>query len=180
MSIFQFCNDCYYEYLNAPSRWTPTAQTVSAIAASAAVYVAWKNLGGLKRTQSLQAQMSLISLENEVRKNYIQLKVSIQKYTDESTKNPSPPTLTMTSLEKINAFELYVATADKLAALLSSEFLKGQFIGRDWESEYSEIFKKVLEYHSGEDSIIPGKSQMINNITILLKEWEDKKKKQKK
>ncbi|HRZ32507.1 MAG TPA: hypothetical protein P5335_09230 [Flavobacterium sp.] len=168
--MFQYCHECINEYINAPSWITPIAQSITALVAIFALSVAWKNLRGLKRTQSLQAQMNLISLENEVRKNYLMLKIANQKYSEE-TQISNSKNILMLSIEKTNAFELYVSTADKLAALIASEFLTGQFEKRNWKDEYLAIFKKVKEYHQGEDSIIPGKDQMINNINKLLIEW---------
>jgi hypothetical protein len=171
MTIFQFCDECINTYTNAPSWITPIAQSLSAIAAIIAFVIAWRNLRGLKNTQSLQAQMSLINLENEVRKNYLTLKIADQKYIDE-TKIQNSDKLVITGIEKANAFELYVSTADKLAALICSDFLTGQFNNRNWKNEYSDIFKKVKEYYEGDETIIPGKSQMINNVKKILDEWQ--------
>lgn len=168
--MFQFCQECYNEYKNAPSWIGLLLQFVSAAVAAFALYIAWKNLRGLKRTQSLQAQMNLIQLENDVRKNYLQLKVANQKYVDETLK-PTPQNLPMLSLEKSNAFQLYVSTADKLAALIRAKFLFGQFEGRNWKEEYIAFFKQAQEIHQTDDTFIIGKAEMIRNIDKLLTEW---------
>lgn len=168
--MFQFCQECYNEYKNAPSWIGLLLQFFSAAVAAFALYVAWKNLRGLKRTQSLQAQMNLIQLENDVRKNYLQLKIANQKYVDE-TQKPNPQNLPMLSLEKSNAFQLYVTTADKLAALIRAKFLIGQFEGRNWKEEYDAFFKQVQEIHQTDDAFIIGKAEMIRNINNLLSEW---------
>ncbi len=168
--MFQFCNECINHYTNAPSWITPLAQSISAFAAIFVFFVAWKNLRGLKRAQSLQAQMNLINLENDIVINYTKWKLAYYNYTSE-TEKANPEKLQLVIIEKSSAFEVYVSSADKLAALIGSDFLIGQFENRDWQNEYSVIFKKVQQIHLTEDSIIPGKDQMIRNINQLLTMW---------
>jgi hypothetical protein len=153
----------YNEYINA--------QTISIIIAGWALWVAWRNLKGLCRTQSLQAQMGLIQLENEVRKNHSQFKLAFRKYDDEYQKEQDSKHLQMMNIEQTNAFELYVSTADKLAALIDSKFVTEQFHKRNWKDEYSAIFKEVQEYYQADGTIISGKEYMINNINKLLTSW---------
>jgi len=161
--MFEFYRDC--TFMSSSSWITPLAQTISAIAASFAFIIAVKNLGGTKKTQSLQAQMNLITLENEVRKNCI-------LYKDAASELSIPQKdMRLIFEKKINAFEIYLSSADKLAALINAEYLNSQFPERNWESEYREIFVKVVDYHKGEDTIIPGKNEMIRNIVLLLDKW---------
>jgi hypothetical protein len=165
--MIQFCDECYQEFINSPSWLTPAAQWTSAIVAGIALYVAYKNLGGVRRSQALQGQMNLITLENEMRKNLILYKQSLDDYAKATIANADE-----LSKKRVNAFELYVTSADKIAALINSDFLYEQFPDRDWDAEYKEIFKKVIAYHEGEDNIIPGKSEMIRNIKMTIGKWE--------
>jgi len=164
--MIQFCEECYQEVINAPSWVTPLAQSVTALAAVWALRFAWKNLRGLNRAQSFQAQMNLISLENEVRKNLIHYKIVCEDYAKADLQH-----IDLLVIKKLNAFELYVSSADKLAALINAKFLSEQFPDRDWKLEYKDIFKSVVTYHEGEKTIIPGKAQMIRNINALLLYW---------
>ena len=167
--MFEFYNDCIFEQLSAPTWVTPMAQTISAIVAAFALFVAWNNLRGLKRTQTFQAQTSLIILENQVRNNLANLKLLDFKW--KKAGDDKNEDFNLLTVERLNAFELYVSSADKLAALINSEYLTGQFEKRNWETEYLEIFSKVIEYHKNEDSIIPGKDKMVGNISSLLSNW---------
>jgi hypothetical protein len=146
-------------------------QIISMMIAGGALFVAWHNLRGLWRAQSLQAQMGLIQLENEVRKHHSQFKIAFQKYNDEYQEEHDSVRLQMMSIEQINAFELYVSTADKLAALIDSKFVTEQFHKRNWKDEYFAIFKEVQEYYQSDDTIFFGKEHMINNINKLLASW---------
>jgi hypothetical protein len=163
--MFEFYRDC--TFANSGSWITPIAQSISAIAALLAFYIAVRNLGGTKNTQKLQAQMNLISLENEVIKNLIIYKKALSDY--------STPIKGVNMSEiyerKINAFELYISSADKLAALINAEYLKKQFPKRNWENEYKKTFVKVVEYHKDEDSTNPNEDDMIQNINSLLESW---------
>jgi hypothetical protein len=152
------------EYINA--------QTISLIIAGFALLVAWHNLKGLWRTQTLQAQMGLIQLENEMRKNHSQFKIAFQRYVDEYQKKQDFTHLQMIHIERTNAFELYISTADKLAALINSKFLTGQFHRRNWKNEYFSIFEEVKKCYQSDDTIISGKKHIINNINKLLTSWE--------
>lgn len=169
--MFQFFGKYYQEFAAAPSWITQIAQLTSTIVAGFALYIACKNLGGIKRSQALQGQMNLISLENEMRKNSIQYKISLDEYSKAELKDAES-----FGLKRINAFELYVTSADKLAALINADFLNEQFPNRDWETEYREIFHSVISFFEGEDIFVPGKSEMIRNIDKLLKKWDGKKK----
>ena len=165
--MIQFCNECYQEFLNSPSWLTPTAQWTSVIVASIALYIAYKNLGGVRRSQALQGQMNLITLENEMRKNLILYKQSLDDYAKAELGNVDE-----FAKKRVNTFELYLTSADKLAALINSDFIYEQFPDRNWEAEYKEIFKKVISFHESEDIIIPGKSEMIRNIKKVIAKWD--------
>jgi hypothetical protein len=169
--MFQFFGEYYQEFINAPSWLTPAAQWTTAIVAGTALYVAWQNLGGVKRSQALQGQMNLISIENGVRKNLVQYRVSLEEYAKAGLTNADEFVK-----KRINAFEIYVTSADKLAALINADYLNEQFPKRDWEEEYKEIFQQVISSYQGEDMFIPGKSQMIRNIVKLVNKWNKNKK----
>jgi hypothetical protein len=148
------------------------APFMSVIVAAMALGVAWKNLRGLRRSQTLQAQMNLISMENEIRKNHIHYKVAIEEYYNATNiQEISIQEISNLVSKKTNAFENYMTSADKLAALINAKYLHDQFPGRDWKKEYHDIFQKVKKYHEGEDSIIPGKEYMVRNIDETLKRW---------
>jgi hypothetical protein len=160
--------------------WTVFAPVMSAVAAMLALYVAWINLRRLQNGQTLQAQMNLISLENEIRKNHIQYKVAVEEYTAAADKVAAKATVNeeyyATVLrnfadKKTNAFELYITSADRLAASINADYLHTQFPGRDWKKEYSEIFKRAKEYHLDYVTIIPRKEYMMRNIDETLKKW---------
>jgi hypothetical protein len=164
--MIQFCKECYQEVINAPSWITPLAQSVTALAAVIALVVALKNLKGLKRNHTLQAQMNLISLENEIRKNLMKYKIILDEY--------SKADLTRIDgimTERLNAFELFVSSADKLAALIIADYVKIQFPERDWQNEYRDFFNRVKRYHTSEDTIIPEKDKMMLNVDLLLTKW---------
>jgi hypothetical protein len=142
---------------------------LSVIVAAMALVVAWKNLRGLQRSQTLQAQMNLIAMENEVIKNHIQYKTAIEEFYNAASINMQ--CISNFGINKTNVFEIYVTSADKLAALINADYLHNQFPGRDWKKEYHDIFQKVKKYHQGEDAIIPGKEYMVRNIDETLKKW---------
>jgi hypothetical protein len=146
---------------------TPITQLTNAIVAAIALFVAWKNLRGLKRSQTLQAQMNLISLENEVRKNHIQYKAAVK----ECSNVTNGQDISNLVNRKTNAFEIYITSADRLAALINADYLHDQFPGRDWKKEYNDIFQKVKTYHQVDEEIIPGKEYMVRNIDKTLKKW---------
>jgi hypothetical protein len=144
-----------------------TFQIVSAIVAAFALLVAWKNLGGLKRSQSLNAQMNLISLENEVRKNKFEFDNALQNIAKDNIAEDKREELLF--IQK-KMYELYISTADKLAYLIASDYLIKHFEKRDWKKEYSEIFKDAYKIYTTEE----GRNDVnqITNIEKLLKQWE--------
>jgi hypothetical protein len=154
---------CQYQEL------TLFAPILSAVVAALALGVAWKNLRGLQRSQTLQAQMNLIAMENEVIKNHIQYKTAIEEFYNAA--NTNIQSISNFVINKTNAFEIYITSADKLAALINADYLRNQFPYRDWKKEYHDIFQKVKKYHQGEDAIIPGKEYMVRNIDETLKKW---------
>ena len=163
--MFQYFKDCTIELASSPSWVTLTLQIITLVIASCALYVAWNNLGGVKRAQNIQAQMNLINLENEMRKNRINYKMLVDEYA--KLKNTD-------RTKELNAFELYLSSADKLAALINSEYVQKQFPKRVWKDEYLDLFRWVRTYYEGEDTIIQGKDKMIQNVLQILKSWEQK------
>jgi hypothetical protein len=132
---------------------------MSVIVAAMALWVAWRNLRGLKRSQTLQAQMNLISMENTIRKNHIQYKMASEEYTNVTNSGvTNSQEIANFMSRKTNAFEVYITSADKLAALINADYLHDQFPGRDWEKEYSEIFQKVKIYHKEKIQLFRGKN----------------------
>jgi hypothetical protein len=67
---------------------------------------------------------------------------------------------------------LYVSIAHKLAALIDSEFLTGQFNNRDWKTEYFDIFTTVKNIHDTDELYNPEKIHMIDNVNKILEKWE--------
>ncbi len=163
--MFQYFRDCTIQLAGSPSWIGLILQIITIIIAIFALYVAWNNLGGVKRAQNIQAQMNLINLENEMRKNRINYKMLVDEYA--KIKNTD-------RTKELNAFELYLSSADKLAALINSEYVQEQFPKRIWKDEYFELFKWVRIYYEGEDTIIQGKDKMIQNVLQSLKSWEQK------
>ncbi len=76
------------------------------------------NLKGVSRTQSLQAHMNLITLENEVRKNITNR--AIATYENSKASDDSRELL---GIKENNAFMLYFASVDKLASLVKTDYL---------------------------------------------------------
>ena len=137
--------------------------------------VAYFNLKGLNRSQLIQAHMNLINLENSIRKNRVNLKFLSKKYADAIDVNTEQEldvqAIKRLEEERNNAFELYIASADKLASLINTRYLQKQFNKRNWEDEYYEIFKEVKDYCDGYSGNIPGKDNMIKNLNEMLSQW---------
>lgn len=62
-------------------------------------------------------------------------------------------------LSVIVAAEIYITSADKLAALINADYLHNQFPCRDWKKEYHDIFQKVK-------NIIKVKMQLFREKSI--------------
>ena len=119
--------------------------------------------------------MNLINLENDKKKNRVNLKFLSKKYADAIDVNTAQEldvqAIKRLEEERNNAFELYIASADKLASLINTRYLQKQFNKRNWEDEYYEIFKEVKDYCDGYSGIIPGKDNMIKNLNEMLSQW---------
>ena len=186
--MFEFYTNNTFEGQNSFS-WIPIIQVIIQLftlsIASIALYTARKslntsnkNLEGVSRTQAVQSHMNLITLENEVRKNGENFRMATKKHKITTDKDTEKSNL-LTELELMfimdtmdNAFVLYMNSADKLASLVNTDYLKKQFQNRDWKTEYMDIFKDARSYFDDYDIEISGKSQMIRNITILLDIWD--------
>ncbi len=133
-----------------------------------------KNLEGVSRTQAVQSHMNLITLENEVRKNGENFRMATKKHkiTTDTNKNATELELMFLTDNMDNAFVLYMNSADKLASLVNTDYLKKQFQNRDWKEEYKDIFDEVNSSFKDYDIEISGKSQMIRNLIILLEIWD--------
>jgi len=175
--MFNFYKECSQEFFNTSSWLGLFLQFSSVSVAAIALYIAWIRLAGLTRSQALQAQMNLISLENEMRKNGIQYKYvlneirKITKVTQHDFSEANKNLMDQLNEKRINTFELYITSADKIAALLNSKYLTEHFPERNWKDEYNEIFQSVMIQYEGEETFIPGKANMIKNTTIILKHW---------
>ncbi len=172
--MLEFYKDCIFEVQNSSSYISIFIQIISAITSISILYIAYTNLLGLRRTQSVQIHMNLITLENEVRKNSEVLRMAINKHriTTEIEENIKPLDLALLIETRDNAFVLYISSVDKLASLVNTDYLKKQFQNRDWKTEYRDIFDDARYYFADYDMVISGKSQMIRNITILLDIWD--------
>ena len=159
--------DCVFQYVSHQSWVTPLAQTISALAGVATLFVAWRNLRGLRRAQMIQAQVNLIDLETKARTYYVAYRETVQSYAD----NKDPAKVQVLNIKAAGALEIYIATVNRLAALIDSDFLTGQFDGRDWKSEYDEIFKQALQYYNDDTMIFPGKSALASDLTRLVGRW---------
>lgn len=172
--MLEFYRDCTFEVQNSSSYISIFIQIISAITSISILYIAYTNLLGLRRTQSVQIHMNLITLENEVRKNSEVLRMAINKHriTTATDENIKPLDLALLIENRDNAFVLYISSVDKLASLVNTDYLKKQLQNRDWKAEYRDIFDDARYYFADYDMDISGKSQMIRNITILLEIWD--------
>jgi hypothetical protein len=175
--MFDYCNECTQEFAGSSSWLTPLVQLASAGIAAWALYVAKVNLNGVRRSQILQAQINLINIENEVRKNGALYKATLLQYSQVSAefakKNPNLAIADFTKIselddKKISTFEAWVSSADKLAALINADFLRSQFPGREWKKEYGSFFSKIKRDHKNELGLIEDKNNMVRNIEKLL------------
>ncbi len=172
--MFEFYRDCIFEVQNSSSYIGFFIQIIGTIISLSILYIAYTNLLGLRRTQSVQIHMNLITLENEVRKNSENLRMATNKHKKTTDINADIKELELALLieTRDNAFVLYVTFVDKLASLVNTDYLKKQFQNRDWKTEYIDIFKDARSYFDYYDIEISGKSQMIRNINILLDIWD--------
>lgn len=169
--MFTFCFDCIQEYLNAPSWLTPTFQFWTAFIATLAFFVAKFNLDGVRRAQSLQAQMNLINVENEVRKNYSNFMVSTKTFEKESL-NQQGDKIEQYKTEKETATELYFSSVDKLATLINSDFVIKQLKNKEWKREYFNDFKKAKRLYDVEKQTNVGLATRIDELTKIIEKWE--------
>jgi len=169
--MFSFCFDCIQEYLNAPSWVTLAFQIWTAIIATAAFFVAKFNLDGVRRAQSLQAQMNLINLENDIRKNYSNFMLTTYKYEKEVLIQNST-NIEQFKVEKETATELYFSSADKLATLITSDFVTQQLKEKNWKVEYLTDFKKAERLYKVERLTNVGFTIKIEQLSGLIEKWE--------
>ena len=170
--MFEFYRDC--TFVSTSSWLTLLFQGISAIAALAALFVISKNLIALLRTQRIQTHMNLVTLENEVNKNYTNLKTAYSKWEAATlSRTTTPAEFEVLTIGKDNAFILYISSADKLASLINAQYLKDQFNDIDWKDLYFEIFKEVKIYYDNNTNLIPGKTRMIRNLIITLNTWDN-------
>lgn len=169
--MFSFCFDCIQEFLNAPSWLTPAFQFWTAIIATLAFIVAKYNLDGVRRAQSLQAQMNLINVENDVRKNYSSFMVSTNKFEKEAL-NPGSENIEQCKIEKETATEIYFSSVDKLATLINSDFVTKQLKTKEWKREYFDDFKKAKRLYDVEKQTNLGFATRIDELTKIIEKWE--------
>lgn len=168
--MFEFYRDCSFNYSNAISR----IAICSALIALGALIISIRNLNAVKRSQCVQSHLSLINLENELRKNKTSLKSILERYTKATSPNSfDPNALVSLSMEKDIAFELYISSVDKLASLINAVYLQKQFKGkRNWRDEYLEIFREAKTTYDGYPKLtIAGRDSMIRNLNKTLDNW---------
>lgn len=152
-------------------------QTLTLLTAAIAIFIAYKNLNGFRRTQFIQTHMNIINLEKDLRIKRTELKAATFEYarvtnvSDEKDYNEE--LIRKKSIEKDIAFELYVSAADKLALLMNTKQFKEQQKSKNWTDEYIDLFKETKEEFDNHTAVIPGKRNMINNIKITLEEYKD-------
>jgi hypothetical protein len=173
--MFEFYKDCTFE-MQSSFNWIPIIfQFFTLCIASIALYIASKNLTGVIRTQAIQAHINLISLQNEVSKNIANRAI----VTYRRSKAIEPDRMEELGVEENSAYILYFTSVDKLASLINTEYLPKQFpdnkgkIDREkWKNEYYHIFEDARNAANVYDGVISGKSQMIQNLIILLDIWD--------
>lgn len=183
--MFEFYTNCTFEGINSVS-WVSFAQffvqSLTLIIASIALYTARKslnianeNLGGVSRTQSVQAHMNLITLETDITKNIINLAITTRKV----DKAITPDEIETATLEKNTAFTFYLSALDKLACIINTPYFPQQFRNNEgkvdkekWKTEYYDIFDKAKTSGNTDTVGFFGKTQMIRNITIILDIWD--------
>jgi len=146
--------------------------------AAFALYIARTNLIALKRSHKVQSHMNLINLENEVRRNNVKLKESIQEHTNSTTQeelqNYDPKKIIQAKTNRENCFEIYVTSVDKLASLIGTDYLSKQFSNRNWKEEYHDFFKKVMVIYQDHTLEFQNSEYKIPNFEKLLEEWNKK------
>ena len=152
-------------------------QILTFITAAIAIFIAWKNLNGFRRTQFIQTNMNVINLEKDLRIKRTELKAASFEYTrvtDVSTEDDyNKELIRQKNLDKDIAFELYVSAADKLASLINTKQFEKQQESKNWIDEYIDLFKETKEKFDNHTTFIPGKMNMINNIEVTLKNNKD-------
>jgi hypothetical protein len=169
--MFTFCFDCIQEYISAPSWISVLIRFFTGIVVFAAFLVARHNLIGVRRAQSLQALMNLINLENDVRKNYSNFMLSTHKYEQESIVQNST-LIEQYKIERETTTELYFSSIEKLATLITSDFVTKQLNEKNWKEDYFDIFKRVKRLHNTEKQTNIGYTIKIENLEKLLLSWE--------
>ena len=134
-----------------------------------------QNLEGTSNTQSVQAHMNLIAFQSEVSKNIINRLKATRKLTESKESDD----MSLLIFEEDNAYIAYFSSVDKLASIINTPYFPKQFrssngtinLGK-WKTEYYNIFKDAKDFankYEGDDLV---KSQMIQNIIVLLDIWD--------
>lgn len=177
--MFEFYSDCSFLTEQNSSWITYLIQLAPILIAFIALIVAYYNFKAFRQTNSVQTHLNLINIENDIRKNNTILRMITKEYNDStsvsSQQQLNESEISRLSLEKVNSFELYISSVDKLASLISTDYLKSQFDKRDWKAEYHELFKEAKDIFDGESSLIFGKKNMIQNLKQILDDWNESK-----
>lgn len=175
--MFEFYSDCTFPTENNSSLISILIQLAPIVIAFIALIIAYYNFKDFRQVNSVQTHLDLINLENDTRKKHSELKTNSKKLTDYSA-NSTEATfnaleLERLSIEKINSFELYISSVDKLASLINTDYLKGQFNKRDWKAEYLTVFQNAKDIFNNETNIIPGRNEMVKNLNTTLNKWNE-------
>jgi len=172
--MLDFYKDCSQEFSSSTSWVTPAAQTVSALAASLAFWIGIKNLRGITRTQALQAEVTLINFENQIRKLHGEFTIAERKYAvaTESKDEKIREEIPSLAVTKQSSLDIFVSSAERLASLINSENISKQLVGRTWEEEYKDLFTNVQSYW--ETEMEGSGNKKIPNILSKLEEWGKK------
>lgn len=166
-----FCFDCVEQTTSGETIVSIIIRGLTAVIATFALYVAYRNLRSVRNSHALQAQMSLITLEKDVRKNRSQFREDSSAFSKAMNKARKGGVPNEIYLAYSKSFEYYVSSADKLAAIILTGNLKIHFPTRNFRNEYEDIFMEVQKIY--ETSQIFSSNEKINNLIELLSkdEW---------
>jgi len=165
MSVF--CFDCIEQITPATTLTSIVISGGSALIALYALQIAQKNLKSVKNSHALQAQMNLITLEKDVRQgsaHFLEANRNFNLAIKNAHKNGIADHI---YFEYNKSFNNYVASSDKLAAIILSGNLDVHFPNRDWKKEYESIFEQTKFIYDS-DTIIKNKNEKISNLEELL------------
>lgn len=171
--MFEFCNDCFVENINSSSYLTLGIQLITLIFVVLTYFLARNNLNRLTRSHLVQSEMHLINLGFQLKKSLTDLKKSTHEYDQiykiHATSGQNEFLVEKYRLEKDQALQLCLASADQLATLIQSDSIQEQFGSRDWERQYRSAFEQVIVITSGQILY----QSLTQNVIALLDRWNN-------